>query len=304
MQERAAAKVNLYLHVTGRRPDGYHTLDSLAVFADVGDALRATAAEALTLQVEGSFGAGLDAGEGNLVMRAARALHRAAGVSPGAAIRLEKALPVASGIGGGSADAAAALRLLSGLWGFALPPAGLAAVAAELGADVPVCLLSAPSRMGGVGDLLGVAPSLPAYGLALVNPGIEVSTAAVFGARDGGFSEAAVLPARWGDAAEMAAGLRTLRNDLEEPATALCPAVADVLAWLRAQPGCLLARMSGSGSTCFGLFGTARRRRRPWVLRRRAGGAGAAPRCNTGRGTRRRGAGTPKWGCRWGVAKR
>jgi len=250
--EFAPAKVNLYLHVTGRRADGYHLLDSLAVFPAVGDRLRAAPAEALSLTVAGEFGAALAGEADNLVLRAARAL----GGTQGARIVLEKHLPVASGIGGGSADAAAALRLLCRLWG--RPPAAtsiaLAPIALALGADVPVCLASRPARMGGVGEVLGGAPGLPPAGMVLVNPGVSLATAEVFYARTGGFSAPAELPALWPDAAVMAGDLARLRNDLEPPAVALRPVVGTVLAALAAVPGCLLARMSGSGATCFGLF--------------------------------------------------
>ena len=251
-RETARAKVNLFLHVLGRRPDGYHLLDSLAVFPEAADELTAEPAEELTLAVEGPFAAGLE-GE-NLVLRAARALAAAAGVTRGARLVLHKRLPVASGIGGGSADAAAALRLLSRLWELALPPATRNAIALDLGADVPVCLLSEAARMGGVGEILGLAPMLPRAGLVLVNARAAVSTAEVFRARDSGFSEPALLPPRWPDPAAMAADLSRTRNDLEVPAIRLCPQVGGVLDWLREQPGCLLARMSGSGATCFGLF--------------------------------------------------
>jgi 4-diphosphocytidyl-2-C-methyl-D-erythritol kinase len=252
LSEFAPAKVNLYLHVTGRRADGYHLLDSLAVFPAVGDRLRATPAAALSLTVEGAFAAALAGETDNLVLRAARAL----GGSHGARIALEKQLPVASGIGGGSADAAAALRLLSRLWGWPPGAAQIAQnrIAVELGADVPVCLASRPARMGGVGETLSAAPGLPPAGMVLVNPGVALATAQVFRARAGGFSAPAELPAAWPDAAAMASDLATLRNDLEPPAIALCPAVGTVLAAVAAAPGCLLARMSGSGATCFGLF--------------------------------------------------
>ena len=252
--EDAPAKVNLFLHVTGCRADGYHLLDSLAVFPGAADRLAAGPADGLNLAVTGPFGAGLQAEPDNLVLRAARALAAAAGVPARAALVLDKRLPVASGIGGGSADAAAALRLLSRLWRVALPDAALHGIAAQLGADVPVCLAGGAMRMGGIGERLGPGPALPAFGMVLVNPGSAVSTPAVFKARTGPFSAMAALPGGWGDAGAMAAGLSDLSNDLEAPAIRLCPAVAAVLAWLRAQPGCLLARMSGSGATCFGLF--------------------------------------------------
>ncbi len=255
--EAAPAKVNLYLHVTGRRADGYHLLDSLAVFGPAQDLLRVAPADRLTLSLAGRFGPGLAAEPDNLVLRAARALATAAGVPAAAALVLEKELPIASGIGGGSADAAAALRALDALWGTALGAARLAALAAGLGADIPVCLASRPMRMQGVGEVLLPAPRLPACGLLLANPGLPLATPAVFKARQGGFTPAAALPDAWADAAAMARDLAALRNDLEQAAIGLCPAVAEVLAALRALPGCLLARMSGSGATCFALFADA-----------------------------------------------
>jgi 4-diphosphocytidyl-2-C-methyl-D-erythritol kinase len=250
----APAKVNLFLHVTGRRGDGYHLLDSLAVFPAVGDFVHAAAADGLTLEIGGAFGGVLAAESDNLVLRAGRALAAAAGLAPRAALRLEKALPVASGIGGGSADAAAALRVLSTLWGVEAP---LEEIALGLGADVPVCLARRARRMGGVGEVLRPAPVLPAFAMVLVNPGVAVSTQAVFKARAGDFSPHAFLPAAWGDAGSMAADLARLSNDLEAPAIALAPVIGDVLAALRADKHCLLARMSGSGATCFGIYANA-----------------------------------------------
>jgi 4-diphosphocytidyl-2-C-methyl-D-erythritol kinase len=252
--ESAPAKVNLYLHVTGRRADGYHLLDSLAVFGPAADGLALAPADDLSLALDGPFGAALDAEPDNLVLRAARALAAAAGVPARAALVLTKRLPIASGIGGGSADAAAALRGLDRLWGLGLGEARLAALAAPLGADIPVCVASRPARMAGVGERLSAAPAIPGCGLLLVNPGVALATPAVFKARAGGFTPPALLPAGWPDAAAMAGDLAALRNDLEAPAIALCPVVAEVLAALRALPGCLLARMSGSGATCFCLF--------------------------------------------------
>jgi len=245
----APAKVNLFLHVTGRRPDGYHLLDSLAVFPAVGDHVTAAAAESLTLSIDGPFGAGLPVGDDNLVLRAARRL------APGhnAALTLSKNLPVASGIGGGSADAAAALRCLARLWGV---EANLDDIALGLGADVPVCLSAKPMRMQGVGEVLSPAPKLPDVGMVLVNPGVPVATPAVFRARAGGFSPQAALPAAWPDATAMARDLAALTNDLQAPAISIAPVIGEVLAAISALPDCLLARMSGSGATCFGLFAT------------------------------------------------
>jgi 4-diphosphocytidyl-2-C-methyl-D-erythritol kinase len=253
----APAKINLCLHVTGRRQDGYHLLDSLAIFAGAGDEVEAEPAEDLTLIIEGPFAAGLRAEPDNLVLRAARALAVAAGIAPRARITLHKHLPIASGIGGGSADAAAALRVLQRLWATGLPEPDLHALAASLGADVPVCLAAAPARMTGIGEILHPAPALPEFGLVLVNPGLAVSTPAVFRARQAGFSQPLALPEAWKDAAAMALDLAQLRNDLEPPAIGLCPAIGEVLRALRAAPGVLLARMSGSGATCFALTATA-----------------------------------------------
>jgi 4-diphosphocytidyl-2-C-methyl-D-erythritol kinase len=247
----APAKVNLFLHVTGRRADGYHVLDSLAVFPKVGDVVHAEAADGLSLKMIGPFGDSLTAEPDNLVLRAARALAAAAGISPQAALTLEKHLPVASGIGGGSADAAAALRLLSELWNVTLP---LAPIALSLGADVPVCLAGAPARMGGIGEILRPAPALPGFGMVLINPRVAVSTAEVFRARSEAFSSAAALPDGWETARAMTADLTVLTNDLEAPAIALTPAIGAVLDALRGDQRCLLARMSGSGATCFGLY--------------------------------------------------
>jgi 4-diphosphocytidyl-2-C-methyl-D-erythritol kinase len=245
----APAKVNLFLHVTGRRDDGYHLLDSLAVFPAVGDVVGAAPAATLSLEIDGPFGGALAAEADNLLLRAARALKPRAG----AALRLEKNLPVASGIGGGSADAAAGLIALSRLWGV---EADLPALALGLGADVPVCLESKPARMGGIGELLGAAPALPGFGMVLVNPGVAVATPAVFRARRGGFSAPAALPAGWADAAAMAADLARCSNDLQAAAVGLRPVIGEVLAVLAGLPGVLLVRMSGSGATCFALFET------------------------------------------------
>lgn len=246
-QERAPAKLNLDLLVTGRRADGYHLLDSLVVFLDLGDTLAVEPEPALELAVTGPMAAGLDAGPGNLVLRAARALAARAGVVAGARLTLEKHLPVAAGIGGGSADAAAALRLLDRFWGTGLPPADLAALARSLGADVPVCLTGRPARMLGVGDRLEPVPGgLPALDLVLANPRRPLATEAVFKALE--LAPAAARPPR------AAWDLAGSRNDLEAPARRLMPGIGELLAALAAEPGCGLARMSGSGPTCFGLF--------------------------------------------------
>jgi 4-diphosphocytidyl-2-C-methyl-D-erythritol kinase len=247
--EFAPAKINLALHVTGRRGDGYHLLDSLVVFAGIGDRVTVTPADALSLTVAGAQAAQLPVADDNLVLRAARAF----GSAQGARITLDKVLPITSGIGGGSADAAATLRLLARVWGVALPDA--AAVLA-LGADVPVCLAGRPARMTGVGDQLSALPhALPAAWVVLVNPGVAVPTPAVFSALQQKENPAIAMPLpRWLDATAMARDLAQLRNDLEPPAIQIAPVIGTAKAALAATGDCLLARMSGSGATCFGLY--------------------------------------------------
>lgn len=252
IREAAPAKVNLFLQVAGRRPDGYHLLDSLVVFAAIGDAVTVAPAPAFTLAMDGPEAPALAAEADNLVLRAARALAAAAGVETAAALHLEKHLPVASGIGGGSADAAATLRALSALWG--LPAALARGVAPGLGADVPACLVADALRMTGIGEVITPAPALPEFGLVLANPRVPVATPAVFRALAGRFSGPAMLPAGWTDAAAMASDLAHLSNDLEAPAVEICPAIGLVLTALNALPGALLARMSGSGATCFAIL--------------------------------------------------
>lgn len=255
----APAKINLYLQVTGRRDDGYHLLDSLAVFAGFGDLVSAEPSESFTLSIDGEFSEGLGTGPDNLVMRAALGLQALVGKEalPGAALSLVKRLPVASGIGGGSADAAAALRALIDLFGLDPDEAALQALCLDLGADVPVCLNSRSTFMGGIGEDLSPVPALPQTHLVLVNPGVGVSTPAVFKARaaEGAeFSEPGRFDQPPEDAARLAALLAQRTNDLEPPARRLEPVIDDVLNVLAEQPACLLARMSGSGATCFGLF--------------------------------------------------
>jgi 4-diphosphocytidyl-2-C-methyl-D-erythritol kinase len=255
--EAAPAKINLYLAITGKRADGYHLLDSLAVFAGAHDLLHAASAEdTLSLELRGPFGQALAVEPDNLVLRAARALAAEAGVPAAAKLVLEKNLPIASGIGGGSADAAAALRALCRLWRVSLRPRDLHRIALSLGADVPVCLDGVPRRMGCIGEVLTSAPVLPPYGLALINPGVGVSTAEVFRARTGLFSIEPDLPETWADVGAMVRWLSVLSNDLEHAALSLCPEIGMVLEALRGTPGCLLARMSGSGATCFALYET------------------------------------------------
>ncbi len=264
MQASAHAKINLFLHVTGRRDDGYHLLDSLAVFAGAADRVTLTGpSDSMSLTIGGPFGQGLEADDQNLVLRAARALQAQAGttirgLTESFHLELEKKLPVSSGIGGGSADAAATLRLLAGEWN--VDQAALFPIAETLGADVPVCVAQRPARMQGIGEILAPAPVLPEAGLLLVNPGVGVSTPDVFRAfaAGGGIIKRAepFLPERWNTAQDMVADLNATTNDLQAPALSQCPVIGTVLASIASLPGCLLSRMSGSGATCFGIFPT------------------------------------------------
>jgi 4-diphosphocytidyl-2-C-methyl-D-erythritol kinase len=241
--EAAPAKLNLDLHVLGRRADGYHELDSTVVFTALADRLEARPAASVSLAVEGPFAGAVPPGPDNLVLRAAAALRAAGGVATGAALRLTKAIPVAAGLGGGSADAAAALRALRRLWRPDLDDPTIRRIALGLGADVPACLIARPLRLGGVGERLAPFAGMASHAVVLVNPGIALATRAVFAERrahEGG--------------PRVAADWRHGRNDLEPAAIRLAPAVGEVLTALRRRPGCRLARMSGSGATCFGLF--------------------------------------------------
>ncbi len=243
--ETAYAKINLALHVRRRRPDGYHDLESLFAFAVDGDILSAEPSDALSLTISGPFAAGLTTNGDNLVMRAALALRSAFEITAGAALSLEKNLPVASGIGGGSADAAAALRMLSRLWGVDRNAPQLSEIAIKLGADVPACLASVTLFGDGKGDVLTSVdvPALSGTPLLLVNPGVALSTAQVF-ARWDGVDRGAL------DRAQPFTG----RNDLTAAAIMLVPEIGTIVDLLIGLPGITLVRMSGSGATCFALF--------------------------------------------------
>jgi 4-diphosphocytidyl-2-C-methyl-D-erythritol kinase len=253
----APAKLNLYLHVVGRREDGYHLLDSLVAFASLGDEIIAAPAAELSLALTGPQAGPLrDEPRDNLVWRAAELLRARAPGKPGAALTLVKNLPVASGLGGGSSDAAATLRALDALWRLGLDDATLAALGVRLGADVPVCLGARAAWMGGIGEEVVPAPALPAIPVLLANPGIGLPTPAVFKARRGDFSAPARFESMPGDAAGLAAMLAERRNDLTGAAIGLLPEIGVMLERLAALEGALLSRMSGSGATCFALFTT------------------------------------------------
>jgi 4-diphosphocytidyl-2-C-methyl-D-erythritol kinase len=284
----APAKVNLYLHVGGPGDDGFHPLSSLMVFADVGDRIALRPADALSLTIGGRFGEGLGAGEDNLVMRAARALiaQSQRPVEP-FGIVLTKDLPLAAGLGGGSSDAGAALRLIRDTLVPEVDDARLEAIAMSLGSDGAACLWFRPVIAEGRGEALTPAPRLPAIDAVLVNPMVPSPTGAVYRAYDDagapGGGERPMLPDAFESAEEVAAFMARCRNDLEAPAVDISPAIGDVLATLRGEPECLLARVSGSGASCFALcpgdfeaesLAERLERMRPdwWVRRCRLGG--------------------------------
>jgi 4-diphosphocytidyl-2-C-methyl-D-erythritol kinase len=260
LREAAPAKINLYLHIAGRRPDGLHLIDSLVVFAELGDVVSVAPGNDISLSRSGPMADDLPPLEDDLVYRAARLLAERCGVADGAAIHVEKNLPIASGIGGGSADAAATIRALARLWGLDLAPDQLASLASDLGADVAVCLESRPLRVRGIGEQLSLPGALAPLHAVLINPRLAVATAEVFAA----FAAAPPtpdpgpdMPETWsGDPHRFVVQLAAQRNDLTGAALSLCPAIGDVLAQLGAQPECLLPRLCGSGATCFGLFAT------------------------------------------------
>lgn len=249
----APAKVNLTLHVTGQRDDGYHLLDSLVIFTDAGDVITAAPSDSLSLHVTGPFSVGVPTDGTNLILRAAETLRRARGVIKGAAITVEKHLPNAAGLGGGSSDAATTLKLLADLWDVA-PLDPQAPEATLLGADVPVCMRAPqPTRMTGIGDIHTSVPKLPPCAMVLVNPKVAVPTGAVF---DGLASKTNPPQDSLPDELDFDGftnWLAAQRNDLQPPAIAAAPAIQTAIDRLNKIPTIGFAGMSGSGATCFGL---------------------------------------------------
>lgn len=250
----ARSKVNLYLHVTGKRADGYHLLESLVVFPEFGDRITIQKGKELTLEVRGPFAHLIGDTEENLVLKAAHLLKTECRTDEGAHITLEKNLPVAAGIGGGSADAAAALKILNQLWGIDLSDDKLSRIGLVLGADVPACLFGKPAIMAGIGERISGIQEFPKFFMLLVNSGNSISTRNVFNRLK---IEREVSPSvdfTGMTTQNLFAGLTSMRNDLEVPALEIAPVIEDVLSAIRKQKDCYLARMSGSGATCFGLF--------------------------------------------------
>ncbi len=253
--EVANAKINLSLEVRGREESGYHQLESLVVFASVADRVICKEADTLGLEISGPFASQLANEDNNLILKAARAFAGALGRDPTVRFELEKNLPIASGIGGGSADAAAALRAMMRLWGD--PPGSIEGIALQLGADIPVCMRKRPSFMTGVGENLRTIRRFPEIHAVLANPGVSVSTADVFRRLQAG-------PVEGPERLPLLPGVETLDrlviwleengNDLEAPAKAIEPVIKTVINELQETDGCRLARMSGSGATCFALY--------------------------------------------------
>jgi 4-diphosphocytidyl-2-C-methyl-D-erythritol kinase len=252
----APAKINLALHVTGQRDDGYHLLESLVMFAKVGDWLTITPAAQDKLSFSGPFGSTLQGDAAtNLVLKARDAVRRFAEhrPCPPVHIHLEKNLPLSSGIGGGSADAAATMTVLNDLWALGLSKAELMALGLPLGADVPMCLAGDPLIASGIGDIIEPVIHLPDISLLLVNPGVAVSTPQIFKALASKDNPPLLEFPSFDSQGDLLAYLASTRNDLQPPATTLCPAIDEVINSL-ADSGALLSRMSGSGATCFGIF--------------------------------------------------
>jgi len=256
----APAKINLYLHVTGRRSDGYHTLDSLVVFTDIGDFMSIEPSSSFVFELDGPKAADLAGTQesGNLAVRAVKSLAKELGRPLNVKLRLTKNLPVASGIGGGSSDAAAALRLLAEQWGVPKTASSLTRIASDLGKDVPCCLEAKTCYFNGAGEIFDEGPALPHTDIVLVNPGKALSTPSVFSAYaesgNGRFSEADRLDKVPRTGAELAGLLHSRKNDLTSAACKLLPEIRAVLDAISATEGCQLARMSGSGATCFGIY--------------------------------------------------
>jgi len=243
----APAKINLYLHITGKRADGYHLLDSLVVFADIHDKISVEASDSLKLEVRGKVLTGE-----NSIIKAARLLARRYQVTKGAAIILDKYLPVGAGIGGGSSDAATALHLLCQLWELPLTEAELASIGLELGADVPVCLQAKASYMRGIGEQISPA-FIPSLFMVLVNPNQPLLTKAVFSHFNANFSES-LTPPSFASTEDFIAFLAARHNALQAPAMQIMPEIGVIVEAISSTQHCLLVRMSGSGATCFGLF--------------------------------------------------
>lgn len=261
LSEKAPAKVNLSLRVLGQRTDGFHQISSIVAFADIADVLELTPSTRASFAVSGPFAAAITADD-NLVERAERAFREKCSSAQPARISLDKQLPVAAGIGGGSADAAAALRLMANANPGCVPAAEIEKIAASLGSDVVVCLASRAARMSGRGEKVTPLAAFPPLHVVLVNPGAALAAGEIYAAlraapSNGENAKSAETIPRLETAHDVIAHMRETGNDLEAPAIAMAPVVGEVLSMIAETPGCAIARMSGSGSTCFGIYETA-----------------------------------------------
>lgn len=258
---RAPAKINLYLHVLGRRPDGYHILDSLITFVNLYDILEIEAADDLVLTIDGPFGSGLSSGEDNLIIKAANILSNASGVKKGANIKLTKNLPIASGMGAGSSDAVATFKALSKLWGLSLSSDDLCEIALDIGAELPFFITGKSAIVSSIGEYIEPI-DLPKLDILLVNPGIPVLTAQIFNNFAKKADKLEKSPIKWenkySNKNDLINFLLQTKNDLKESAIDSVPQIGAVIKELEAQEGCLFANMSGSGATCFGIFDNAK----------------------------------------------
>ena len=249
----APAKINLYLNIIGQRVNDYHELDSLIAFAAHGDQIEVKKCDHFKLEASGPFSETLPPSNENLVIKAAKELARGTNYEGGACIKLIENLPVSSGVGGGSADAAATLKALNDLWETNLQNKDLMVMALRLGADVPVCMLSKTARMSGIGDKISKVSGVPNCGILLVNPGIPISTVNVFQLFEGDFSNQVKIP-KIENSEAFFDFLSNQKNDLQDAAIKIAPIIKEVLNILTDDPNCRLARLSGSGGTCFGLY--------------------------------------------------
>ncbi|OUR77756.1 4-(cytidine 5'-diphospho)-2-C-methyl-D-erythritol kinase [Alphaproteobacteria bacterium 46_93_T64] len=285
LSKLARPKINLFLHITGKRADGYHLLESLVCFPEGGDKIRVQSEDQIIVSVSGPFANMLGPSQDNLVVLAAKLLQEQQNINMGAHIYLEKNLPVASGIGGGSSNAAICLQLLCELWKVTPSNEELKSIGEQIGADVPVCLYGRSALMKGIGEIIEPVSSLPDLYILLVNPLISVSTPSVFKTLNWDNKRNMFLPFGFStDVDEFLGELENCTNDLQTPAISLVPEISSVLSAIDAQEGCRLSRMSGSGATCFGLFKTRElaERARVAILESHPDWWGVASRMNTG----------------------
>ena len=253
----APAKINLYLHITGMRDDGFHLLDSLIAFTKFGDEITLEPSNDLTITSHGPYATGMPIGEENLMIRIARKLQKTTSIDKGAAIHVEKNIPVSAGIGGGSADAIAVMRGLIKLWDLKINDEQIYKLALELGTDLPVCYFGKSAFVDGIGENIHPASQLPDCGILLINPNVTLSTPIVFENRKGGYSpEDNFINKNFNSPQKLAKLLDERCNDLTPAARQLVPIIGEILSALKRTPECLAYKMSGSGATCWGLFET------------------------------------------------